>query len=116
MAVAHECRPQLGGGALEDGLAVALHALLGLFLEVLEIRRGATGQRLEDDLLGRLPDPVEVAQPAGGRPLLGFAGRQLPQHPGRGAEGPHPVRRLAGPFQEIGDAVEGGGRIHGLRF
>ncbi|MDQ1500736.1 MAG: putative hydrolase, partial [Actinomycetota bacterium] len=40
VAVAPQGRPQLGGGTGEHGLAVALHTLLRLFLEVLEVGRG----------------------------------------------------------------------------
>ena len=114
VTVALEGVAEFGGRALEDGLAVALHALLELLLEVLEVGRDLPAEGFLDDLLGGLADALEVAEAAGGRPLPGLSGGQLPQDPGGGAEGPDPVGGLAHLLQQVGDAVEGGDGIHGL--
>ena len=78
MAVAPQGRPQLGGGAFEDRLAVAFHAFLGFLLEVLQVGRGPAGQGLDDDLLGGLADARQVTQAAGGGPLFRLPRRAAP--------------------------------------
>ena len=78
-------------------------------------RRHLAGERLEHDLLGLLADAGEVLQAAGG----GQRAAQLVGPPGRdgvggAAEGAHPVGRLAGALEQVGDALQGFDRAGSL--
>ena len=78
-----------------------------------QIGRSLAAQRLQDALLGLLPDTAELAQRAGLRAFDHLVAAQVVEHAGGGPERLHPVRRLLRPFQPEGDLSQVADRVAG---
>ena len=96
VAVTLERRPQGGACAGRD-----VSWLPGQRLDLGQIGRYVAALRLEHDAGGGRPHPLEVLQRARGQPGLQLTGGQLVDRRCGRPKGPHPVRRLVRPLEDV---------------